>query len=368
MVLIQYLMALDALMQLINLSEEWQPPLWQEDEEEVSYPKGGDSPDGFSGVEADFIINLTGTDYLVREGAPIYNISLVQSLERERDVAEKIWSDSAGKISTIKGTVLYSLKDMEASRVIREYMENALGTDNTQTYSLYNPLLWEINSSYEGYVSTYYTPYDIYSAVYNYRPPEIRAYGGYEYPGSGGPSHMLSWGALSPGFYSRTEEISSYIVGGEMYREITAQLANSSLISHSTGIHSPIVPGFVTVPGERRYISEGLSPVHTPVSPLEGGQNREMYDKQYSDTQLYRFITSENGELSREREVYGLTSLSSLISSGSGREGDRTVNINVDFTANASISNDYDVDRFTARFADRLREELAGCGEGVHLY
>jgi hypothetical protein len=51
-----------------------------------------------------------------------------------------------------------------------------------------------------------------------------------------------------------------------------------------------------------------------------------------------------------------------------GEESDRpTVNINVDFKAYADIKNDYDTERFTQVFVNKLREELTEYAEGIHF-
>jgi hypothetical protein len=44
-----------------------------------------------------------------------------------------------------------------------------------------------------------------------------------------------------------------------------------------------------------------------------------------------------------------------------------SININVDFKAYADIKNDYDTERFTQVFVDRLREELTEYAEGIHF-
>ena len=341
MILTEYLKFINELMQLMCLYEEFTPPLWQEEEPGEFYTTEGDEG---------YYYNLF--DYSRQEYTSYLPVTMVESLSREREIFNRLDNLREREICTIKGTAYH----FHESNVSEE--EGLYNTYSTFGGAVYGDSLTQSHKASHLYHSAHY------SSLHD----EVNEYGFPVYLGD----YLLSLG-----------DTFSYIHGRERQRvsPLTGWLMGSSPISYvnkggSSSLSANRVGLWHNYPLSSA-ISHNVSYFSLYPSDNKGTFVQSVFFREsmgYGNNQYNNYLSNgrdiiKNNILSMESEDYIASSaLNSLITSPSIKYGDNNININVDFTANASISNDYDVEHFTALFADRLREELAACAEGVHLY
>ena len=357
--LVEYLAAVDALMQLMSLEEEWDIPL-EEREEEPFFSGEGDS------------FYYYYFDYPACDSISCYTKErFLDSLREQNTALDRLQFHRERVLSTLNGTVASGVdftytgagdrgREVSDSPGItyRESMGETVFKDSYLLNTTGRFFFYPTTVPYTGLLpgSAYFPD------VSSYLPESTSAYVPERTAGKGAAMTYLNF-LFSPVLYSlyngnrpvyfNPGEESLFPVPGSSFNSIAEIMERNSVLSDQVRVFS------------------GVSRL---LSVLENQSARygelEQYHNRYSNFGTDNFNSLEY-ESSSEMvgDHISRSGINSLISSSHSRENrEAVVNVNVDFTANATVSNDYDVERFTAVFADRLREELAGCAEGVHLY
>lgn len=355
MVLNEYLGILNALMQLMSMEQEWDMPL-EDREEEPLFP----GTEGNSYVTNNYLVKeyLGSLDSLVRESA-------YEKLSRRTDVFNKVQFSESKKMSTVNGTAA------NVAGLMSAYGESL---KENRALSLVQR---------EGYTSDKYL-----AAVSMPNMGEIAV------PAVSRPDYLpYMYGRGTAVFYKaavsyivtvQNAAVSSFIKIGDISHSFTYGSLNRELYGcyradmpmgrkEIAGAYE-ILPGINTETDKslRRFLYSTHSSAFNQVEEKEIAEygNIQQYNNRYSNLLNRSFEAfTENSSSEKIGEYISNSQVKSLISSSQSRESkENIVNVKVDFTANANVSSDYDVERFTAVFADKLREELSSCAEGVHLY
>lgn len=356
MVLNEYLGILNALMQLMSMEREWDMPL-EDREEEPLFP----GTEGNSYVTNNYLVKeyLGNIDSLVRESAN-------EKLSRRTDVFNKVQFSESKKISTVNGTAA------NVAGLMPHYGESL---KENRTLSLVQR---------EGYTSDKYLAAVSMPNMGEIAVPAVSSpdYLPYMYERGtaafykAAVSHAVTAQNAAASSIIKTRDISHSFAYGSLNRELYGCYRDNMPMDGKERVGAyEILPGINTETDEslRRFLySPNNSDFNRYVVEKELAEykNIQQYNKRYSNLLNRNFAAfSENISSEKIGEYISNSRVKSLISSSQSRETkENIVNVKVDFTANANVSSDYDVERFTAVFADKLREELSSCAEGVHLY
>ena len=356
MVLDEYLGILNVLMQLMSMEQEWNMPLEEREEDPISPVAEGNS----YVTNNYFAREYSGSiDSLVRESA-------CEKLSSRADVFNKVQSSESKIMSTVNGTVIDRAGLMSAYvEKLKENRDLSLVQREGYTWDKYLAAVSMSNMreavvpaagrpDYLAYVYGRGTE-AFYKAVVSHVVTAENSAVSY-LTKTGDISHSFADRSLTHGLYGcyRTD---MPMVGKEMIGayEILQGINTETDKSLRRFLYSTHNSAFNQYAGEKETAEY---------------KNIQQYDNRYSNLLNRNFAAfSEENSYEKIGEHISNSRVKSLISSSQSRESrENIVNVKVDFTANAKVSSDYDVERFTAVFADKLREELSSCAEGVHLY
>lgn len=355
MVLNEYLGILNALMQLMSMEQEWNMPL-EEREEEPLFP----AAEGNSYVTNNYLVKeyLGSLDSLVRESA-------YEKLSRRTDVFNKVQFSESKKMSTVNGTVIDRAGLMSAyGERLKE--NRALSLVQREGYTS-DKCLAAVSMPNMGEIAVPAVSRPDY-LPYMYGRGTAAFY-------KAAVSHVVTVQNAAVSSFIKIGDISHSFAYGSLNRELYGCYRDNMPMDGKERVGAyEILPGINTETDEslRRFLYSPNNSVFNQVEEKELAEykNIQQYNNRYSNLLNRNFAAfSENISSEKIGEYISNSRVKSLISSSQSRETkENIVNVKVDFTANANVSSDYDVERFTAVFADKLREELSSCAEGVHLY
>lgn len=355
MVLNEYLGILNALMQLMSMEQEWNMPL-EEREEEPLFP----AAEGNSYVTNNYLVKeyLGSLDSLVRESA-------YEKLSRRTDVFNKVQFSESKKMSTVNGTVIDRAGLMSAyGESLKE--NRALSLVQREGYTS-DKCLAAVSMPNMGEIAVPAVSRPDY-LPYMYGRGTAAFY-------KAAVSHVVTVQNAAVSSFIKIGDISHSFTYGSLNRELYGcYRADMPMGRKETAGAYEILPWTNTETDEslRRFLYSTHNSAFNRVEEkkLVEYKNIQQYNNRYSNLLNRNFEAfSENNSSEKIGEYISNSRVKSLISSSQSRESkENIVNVKVDFTANANVSSDYDVERFTNLFADKLREELSSCAEGVHLY